>query len=80
MKTSGVVTLQAIGGTFGVSGLLWMWRNHAGSHLRALGGLEAGIGTATLRNVRDWQTPTWTSRSLLPIKVDLQMEIRGGHC
>ena len=44
VKTSGVVTLQAIGGTFGVSGLLQMWRNHAGSHLWALGGLETGIG------------------------------------
>ena len=44
MKTSGVVTLQAVGGTFRVSGLLRMWRNHAGSHLQSLGGLETGIG------------------------------------
>ena len=76
MKTSGVVTLQAISGTFGVSRLLRMWRNHAGSHLRALGGLEI-LGTAIFPNVRDWQTPTWTSHSLLPKKLNLQMENKG---
>ena len=39
-------------------------------------GLRLVLGIATLRNARDWQTPTWTSRSLLPVKLDLQVEIR----
>ena len=37
-------------------------------------GLRLVLGIATLRNARDWQTPTWTSRNLLPVKLDLQME------
>ena len=37
-------------------------------------GLRLVLGTATLHNARDRQTPTWTSHSLLPVKLDLQME------
>ena len=44
-------------------------------------GLRLVLGTAILPNVRDWQTPTWTSRSLLPKELNLQMENKGvGLC